>query len=168
MRKSMAKENWYNQSSHVVQWLGFGAFTAAAGVRFPAWENIFPVLHLEEYCPKCTFFVLFFFCFCFFCFFFLFFCFFFSLLPQPLNLSWQVTHGSVAKLIVCFISHLIHPQTDASVVQWQNARLPISSKQRAGGPGSIPGRCSLFIGRGKPGFEAKRHPFVDGGKLRRK
>ena len=41
-------------------------------------------------------------------------------------------------------------------------------EQRAGGPGSIPGRCSLFIGKGKPGFQAKRHPFVDGGKQRRK
>ena len=34
--------SWYSHAidnSQVVQWLGFRAFTATAGVRFPVWED---------------------------------------------------------------------------------------------------------------------------------
>ena len=48
----------HSTESHVVQWLGSGALTAVAGVRFPAWEILFFFFFLHEV----SVFVGFFFC----------------------------------------------------------------------------------------------------------
>merc|ERR1712002_1335374 len=132
----------------MVQWLGFGAFTAAAGVRFPAWENIFPVLHLEEYCLKCTFFV-----FSFFVFFlslFFFFLFTSSLAFESFLVGHPWFSGKVDSLFYKPSNPSIDRRIGGSVVECSPANF-------------------LKAARGRPGFDSRpMQPFYGKGKRKRR